>query len=70
MKFNHLARFVKLIFNLSNSRYTFKEESGRERNVIFVPPREEDEDEGEDEERRKSAQKTPRRLPRAGAVYR
>jgi len=50
--------------------YTFKEESGRERNVIFVPPREEDEDdEGKDEERRQSAQKTPRRLPAPDATY-
>jgi len=48
--------------------YTFKEESGRERNVIFVPPRE---DEDEDEEGRETAQKTPRgqRLPPPEATY-
>merc|ERR1712212_774056 len=47
--------------------YTFKEESGRERNVIFVPPREDDE---EEEEERESARKTPRqRLPPSGATY-
>merc|ERR1712158_193902 len=49
--------------------YTFKEESGRERNVIFVPPRVEDED--EDEEGRETAQKSPRgqRLPPPEATY-
>jgi len=48
--------------------YTFKEESGRERNVIFVPPREEDE--VEEEEERESGRKTPRqRLPPSEATY-
>merc|ERR1711990_390619 len=47
--------------------YTFKEESGRERNVIFVPPREDDE---EEEEERESPRKTPRkRLPPSEATY-
>jgi len=52
--------------------YTFKEESGRERNVIFVPPREEEGDEEEGNEI-ESARKTPprqsQRLPPPEATY-
>jgi len=52
--------------------YTFKEESGRERNVFFVAPRDEEEDEEEGKER-ESARKTPprqsQRLPPPEATY-
>jgi len=50
--------------------YTFKEESGRERNVIFVPPREEEDEDEEEENEIESARKTPRqRLPTPDTTY-